>query len=88
MATTTKLNITLLSTGQRQTEAAINTALNTIDANMFEDMGEYTVAGLPDATANANAYALATNASGGRTIVRSDGTNWKVVAVEGATVST
>lgn len=51
------------------------------------DLGEFTVAGLPDPTLNANAYALATDASGGRTIVRSDGTAWKIVAVEGATVS-
>jgi hypothetical protein len=51
------------------------------------DLGEFTVAGLPSATANANCSALATNASGGRTLVRSDGTNWKVVVVEGATVS-
>jgi hypothetical protein len=52
------------------------------------DLGEFTVAALPAAASNANKYALATNASGGRTIVRSDGTNWKVVAVEGATVTT
>ena len=52
------------------------------------DLGEYTVAGLPSASSNANGWALATDASGGRTIVRSDGTNWKVVAVEGATVTT
>lgn len=52
------------------------------------DLGEYTVAGLPSASAYPNCWALATNASGGRTIVRSDGTNWKVVAVEGATVTT
>lgn len=51
------------------------------------DLGEFTVAGLPSASANANCRALATNASGGRTLVRSDGTNWKVVVVEGATVS-
>jgi len=52
------------------------------------DLGEFTVAGLPAAASNANSWALATNASGGRTTVRSDGTNWKVMAVEGATVST
>jgi len=52
------------------------------------DLGEYTVANLPAAASSANQYALATDASGGRTIVRSDGTNWKVVAVEGATVTT
>jgi hypothetical protein len=51
-------------------------------------LGEFTVAALPAAADNANRYAVATNASGGRTIVRSDGTNWKVIAVEGATVST
>jgi hypothetical protein len=54
----------------------------------MQDLGEYTVAGLPTASSNANAYALATDASGGRTVVRSDGTNWKVVVVEGATVTT
>jgi len=51
------------------------------------DLGEYTLVGLPDPTLNANAYALVTDAIGGRTIVRSNGTNWKIVAVEGATVS-
>lgn len=51
------------------------------------DLGEFTVAGLPAAASNASKYALATNASGGRTIVRSDGTDWKVVVVEGATVT-
>ena len=52
------------------------------------DLGEYTVANLPAASTYPNCWALATNASGGRTAVRSDGTNWKVIAVEGATVST
>lgn len=52
------------------------------------DLGEYTVAGLPDPTLHPNSYALATDASGGRTIVRSDGFDWKVVVVEGATVTT
>lgn len=52
------------------------------------DLGEYAVAGLPTASTYPSCYALATDASGGRTIVRSDGTNWKVVAVEGATVTT
>ncbi len=51
------------------------------------DLGEFTVAGLPTASSNANGLALATDASGGRTFVRSDGTNWKVIAVEGATVT-
>jgi len=53
------------------------------------DLGEYTVATLPLATTYPNYWALATDASGGstRTIVRSDGTNWKVVATEGATVA-
>lgn len=54
---------------------------------LYRDLGEYTVAGLPAAASYANAYALATDASGGRTVVRSDGTNWKVIAVEGATVA-
>ena len=60
----------------------------TLDFAAPTDLGEYTVAGLPDATTHMNAYALATDASGGRTIVRSDGTDWKVVVVEGATVTT
>lgn len=59
-----------------------------VDDNIGFDLGEFTVAGLPTASLNANGWALATNASGGRTIVRSDGTDWKVVAVEGATVTT
>ena len=58
------------------------------DYDLLSDLGEYTVATLPSASDNANCYALATDASGGRTIVRSDGTNWKVVVVEGATVTT
>ncbi len=57
------------------------------EVNDGQDLGEFTIAGLPTASSNANAYALATDASGGRTIVRSDGTNWKIVVVEGATVS-
>jgi len=53
------------------------------------DLGEYVIASLPAAATYPNCWALATNASGGstRTIVRSDGTNWKVVATEGATVA-
>ena len=87
MATTTRLTITYLSEGQKGKEASINTSYDVIDAAFASDMGEFTVAGLPAAADNANAYALATDASGGRTIVRSDGTNWKIVVVEGATVS-
>ena len=52
------------------------------------DLGEFTVANLPSASTYPNCWALATDASGGRTVVRSDGTNWKVVVVEGATVTT
>ncbi|MBT8449585.1 MAG: hypothetical protein KJO69_07840, partial [Gammaproteobacteria bacterium] len=59
-----------------------------VDDVLGKDLGEFTVANLPAASSNANYYALATNASGGRTVVRSDGTNWKVIAVEGATVTT
>jgi len=77
----------LLDEGQRSKEVTINSALTTIDTNLNSDLGEFTVAGLPSAVTNPNAYALATNASGGRTVVRSDGTLWKIVAVEGATVS-
>lgn len=51
------------------------------------DLGEFTLAGLPAAGSYPNCWALVTDASGGRTIVRSDGTNWKVVVVEGATVA-
>ena len=51
------------------------------------DLGEYTIANLPAAASYPNCWALATDASGGRTAVRSDGSNWKVIAVEGATVS-
>lgn len=51
------------------------------------DIGEFTVAGLPDPTTRANSYALVTDASGGRTVVRSDGAAWKVIAVEGLTVT-
>ncbi len=51
------------------------------------DLGEFTIANLPAAATYPNCYAMATDASGGRTIVRSDGTNWKIVVVEGATVA-
>jgi len=87
MSTTTRFTITELEEGQQQKEVTINAALNTIDTNLAADMGEYAVASLPDATVHPNAYALATDASGGRTIVRSNGTDWKVVVVEGATVT-
>lgn len=87
MATTTRLTITKLAEGQQQKEVTINTALDLIDAAMYNDLGEFTIANLPAAASNPNAYALATDASGGRTIVRSDGTSWKILAVEGATVS-
>lgn len=69
----------------------INTVKDYDGANwnsVGRDLGEFTVANLPAASLYPNCGALATNASGGRTIVRSDGTNWKVVAVEGATVTT
>jgi len=58
-----------------------------VDGLFATDLGEFLLANLPSAASNANAYALVTDAVGGRTIVRSDGTNWKIVVVEGATVS-
>lgn len=87
MSTTTRLTITHLDAGQESKEITINDAFNTIDGAVYKDMGEYTLVGLPAASANANAYALVTDAVGGRTIVRSNGTNWMIVAVEGAIVS-
>lgn len=51
------------------------------------DLGEVTLATLPDATLYNGSFCLVTDASGGRTVCRSDGTDWKVVAVEGATVA-
>jgi len=54
------------------------------------DLGEFIIVNLPLASTHANSYALVTDAGGSpavRTIVRSDGTNWKVVATEGATVA-
>lgn len=69
-----------------QHEAALAVTISQI-TDYSGDLGEFAVASLPTASANANAFALATNASGGRTLVRSDGTVWKVVVVEGATVS-
>ncbi len=53
----------------------------------ISDLGEFTIATLPVATTHTNSYALATDAAGGRTIVRSNGTNWMVVVVEGAIVA-
>lgn len=59
---------------------------NAVGQMLGIDLGEYTVAGLPAAATYKNCWAVATNAAGGRTSVRSDGTNWKIIAVEGATV--
>lgn len=71
-----------------------NTAL-TIDKttrqaafNAPPKLPSYTVAALPNAaTAGAGAKAYVSDASGGPTIACSDGTNWRVVAALGATVS-
>ena len=65
---------------------------NTVGDPLGIDLGEYTVAGLPAASTYPNCWALVTDASGGspfigRVAVRSDGTNWKFIAAEGATVS-
>jgi len=54
------------------------------------DLGEYTVSGLPSASSYPNHWALVTDASGspgGRVIVRSDGSDWRIIAFEGAIVS-
>lgn len=54
------------------------------------DLGEFTLVGLPSASLNPNSYALVTDANGSppqRTIVRSNGTVWKIVAIEGATIA-
>lgn len=87
MGTTPRLLMNELDEGGRQKEITINEALNTLDSVAYKHMGEFTVAGLPSAAANQGAFAIATNASGGRTIVASDGTNWKVIALESGTVS-
>ena len=87
MATTANLEMTMLTAGQQETEATINNALNTIDLRFAADLGEVLLADLPAAEGYPDSYALVTDAAGGRTIVRSDGTDWKIVAVEGATVS-
>jgi len=63
------------------------------DSNKFEfhlpvKVPSYTVAGLPSAsTVGAGALAYVTNASGGPTLACSNGTDWKVVAALGATVT-
>ena len=87
MAVTTRLSITKLTEGQQQKEVTINTALDTIDGVAYKHMGSYTIANLPAAADNTDAFAVATDASGGPTLVMSDGTNWKIIAVIGATVS-
>ena len=51
------------------------------------DLGEFTVAGLPSAATHQNSYAVATDAVGGRTVVRSNGTIWEIVVVLGGAVS-
>lgn len=65
----------------------IPAAQQTSGMMMGIDLGEFTIANLPAAATYPNCWALATDASGGRTAVRSDGTNWKVIALEGATVA-
>ena len=70
------------------TTVTINGDINASGAsNLQEDLGEFLLAGLPAAATNANKWALVTDAVGGRTVVRSDGTAWKIIAVEGLTVS-
>lgn len=85
MTTTTNLSITLLSEGQGQKEAAINTALNTLDGALGK-MVTGTLTGsprtLPDATTMANQLAIATDGDVGGTgpaLVYSDGTVWRRV---------
>jgi hypothetical protein len=53
------------------------------------DLGEYTVATLPSASTYPNCWAVATDGGSPdqRQIVRSDGTNWRVIAIEGEIVS-
>ena len=87
MATTTRMAMDKLTEGQRGKEVTINEALDAIDFAMYKDLGETTLASLPPASSHPNAWILVTNASGGRTVCRSNGTAWKVIAVEGATVS-
>lgn len=83
---TNRIGITYLEEGQRQKEAAINDAYDTIDENMFTDLGEYTKAGIPSASSYPNVYAVITDTANGRTIVRSNGSNWMEVAVEGSSI--
>lgn len=61
---------------------AINDAL--LDAVVTDS---FTVAQLPAASAHKGKMVHVTNASGGACIAFSDGTNWKIVAALGATVS-
>lgn len=61
-----------------------------VDDLLYQDLGEVLFANLPAAASNANHYILVTDADPGgntRTICRSDGTNWKILVTEGATVT-
>lgn len=81
------LSLSGVTAGTYNTVTVTNKGIVTTGANKGVDLGEFTIVNLPSASANANCYAVATNASGGRTVVRSNGTLWKVIAVEGSTVA-
>jgi len=73
--------------------AFVDDALDTLGTDLgtvlaLHYLGSFTVAGLPSAAANTDRLALATDAGAGRTLVISDGSDWKVFAVEGAIVTT
>lgn len=48
---------------------------------------EFTLATMPAAASHTSAMIVVTDASGGPTLCKSDGSNWKVMAVQGATVA-
>jgi hypothetical protein len=61
---------------------AINAALESV-----KTIPTYTLTTLPDVVANVRKLIYVSNATGGAKICVSDGTNWKILAAIGATVS-
>ena len=62
-------------------------SLETLYGAVVLDLGDQLVASLPTASEYTGSVCNVTDAAGGATICRSDGTNWKIIAVIGATVS-
>jgi hypothetical protein len=88
MATTDKLNITLLEAGQKNKETTINEGFTALDSASGSLNGVYSTAGLPSAGDYENSLVLVNDISGSELwLAYSDGTNWKqIVQVNGTTI--